>query len=161
MANTNMKTLLAASKKITILLFFLSNFICLYSQNISNEFKQDTARVEQKVRNMLDKDYSTYGMHEANKTLEIEYDKLLNKYYKILYNKLDDNGKKALKEAQLNWIKFRDSEKELVAQLYQNTYNEEGGGTIWGVIYGNSAAQITRERVFVLYGYLVLDNLEE
>ena len=148
-------------QKLMLSLFFLSNFICLYSQNISTEFKQDTARVEQKVRDMLDEDNSTYGMLEANNVLETEYDKLLNKYYKMLYNKLDDAGKKALKKTQLNWIKFRDAEKELIAELYQNTYNEAGGGTIWGVIYGNLRAQITRERVFVLYNYLVADNLEE
>ncbi|MCL2651218.1 MAG: DUF1311 domain-containing protein [Candidatus Azobacteroides sp.] len=158
MANSNKKVQWAMSKKITILLFFLSNFICLYSQNISDEFRQDTARVEQKVRDMLDKDDSTFGMLEANKTLEIEYDKLLNKYYKILYNKLDENGKKALKETQLNWIKFRDAEKNFVAELRRNTLDKMGGGTIWGVIYGNLSAQITRERVFVLYNYLVSDN---
>ena len=157
MTNANMKVLLGMSKRIIILSFFLLNFICLYSQNTSDEFKQDTAYVEQKVRNMLDKDDTTYGMHEANKILEVEYDKLLNKYYKILYSKLDNNGKKALKETQLNWIKFRDAEKKLVAELRQNTLNEMGGGTIWGVIYGNLAAQITRERVFVLYSYLVSD----
>ena len=99
MTNANMKALWTTSKKITILLFFMSNFICLYSQNISDEFKLDTARIEQKVSNMLDEDYSTYGMHEANKVLEIEYDKLLNKYYKILYNKLDDNGKKSIERS--------------------------------------------------------------
>ena len=146
-------------KKLIIFLFLLSNLIC-YSQNISNEFRQDTARIEQKIRDMLDKDDTTFGMHEANNLLEIEYDKLLNKYYKILYNTLDENGKKALKEAQLNWIKFRDAEKKLVAELHQNTYNEMGGGTIWGVIYGNFSAQITRERVFTLYNYLVADDLE-
>ena len=160
MTDANMRVLWAMSKKIMVLLFFLSNFICLYSQNISDEFKRDTARVEQKVRNMIDKDYSTYGLHEANKTLEIEYDKLLNKYYKILYNKLDDNGKKALKETQLNWIKFRDAEKKFLSELHQNTFNEMGGGTMWGVHYGNLTAQITRERVFVLYSYLV-SNLED
>lgn len=161
MANANMKALRAMGKRITILLFFLLNFICLYSQNISKEFRQDTARVEQKVRNMLSTDDTTFGMLEASRTLEIEYDNLLNKYYKILYNKLDDDGKKALKEAELNWIKFRDSEKKLVAELHRNTYNESGGGTIWSVIYGNLSAQITRERVLELYSYLVSGDLEE
>ncbi|MCL1867720.1 MAG: DUF1311 domain-containing protein [Paludibacter sp.] len=146
-------------QKLIIFLFFLLNCICVYSQNISREFRQDTACVEQKVRDMLNQDDSTYGMHQANKTLEAEYDKLLNKYYKILYNKLDNNGKKAFQQAQRQWIKFRDSEKELIGEVFQNTYNEMGGGTIWGVIYGNFAAQITRERVFVLYNYLISDNL--
>ncbi|MCL2132371.1 MAG: DUF1311 domain-containing protein [Lentimicrobiaceae bacterium] len=147
-------------KKLIISLFCLSNFICLYSQKISDEFKQDTARVEQKNRDMIEKDNSTYGLQEANKVLEIEYDRLLNKYYKMLYDKLDSNGKKALAATQLNWIKFRDAEKELISELHQNTYNEMGGGTIWGVLYGDYASQITRQRVFVLYNYLVSDDLE-
>lgn len=77
----------------------------------------------------------------------------------MLYNKLDNNGKKALQQAQRKWIIFRDSEKNLVGELFQNTYDEMGGGTIWGVIYGNLKAQITRERVFVLYNYLISNYL--
>jgi len=149
-------------KKIIICLLFLSNYICLYSQSISKEFRQDTARVEQKVRDLLEKEHSTTaGMLLANELLEKEYDILLNKYYKLLYAKLDDNGKKALKDAQSNWIKLRDADKNLITELSRNTYKEMGGGTIWDVIYSKLRAQITRERVFVLHGYLVSDNLED
>jgi hypothetical protein len=35
-----------------------------------------------------------------------------------------------------------------------------GGGTMWGVVYGNFHAQLTRERVFVLYQYLTADEFE-
>ncbi len=144
-------------KLITLLLFALS-FISIYSQDIEDEFNRDTARVEQMVRDTLDKyDYSTWGMHAANTVSEVEYDKLLNKYYKLLQNKLDENGKKALKEAQLSWINFRDTDRKLITELYKNTYNEMGGGTMWSVIYGDFHAQLTRERVFVLYKYLTAD----
>jgi hypothetical protein len=113
-------------KKIILSLFFVSNFVYLYSQDtqkIANEFRQDTIRVEQKVRDMLEKDYSTAGMINSSVVLETEYDKLLNKYYKLLYHKLDKNGKTALEDAQLKWIKFRDADKNLVMELSRNTYD--------------------------------------
>lgn len=147
-------------KEVVVVLLFILNFNGLYSQSISAEFKQDTAFVKQKVRNMIDKDHSTMGMHVANIMLEDEYDKLLNKYYGILYGKLNEAGKKALKETQLNWIKFRDSEKNFVTELGRDTYDKAGGGTMWSVIYGNLKAQIVRDRVFVLYGYLISDGSE-
>lgn len=70
-------------------------------------------QIEQSVRDMLDKDYSTYGMIEAAHHLEQGYDVLLNKYYKELLSILKDENKELLKAGQRNWISLRDSEKKL------------------------------------------------
>ncbi len=127
--------------------------------NLSEQFEADTARVEQQTREFAEKDYSTLGMIETSLFYEEEYDKLLNKYYKLLYNSLDDEGKKVLKATQLNWIKLRDSEKLLVNELYQSTYEKMGGGTIWRVIAADARADITRRRVIELYNYLMFDDI--
>ena len=162
MANVKMKALWAMSKRITILLFFLSNFMGVYSQDISDiskEFKQDTARVEQEIRDLRKEAQTTHDMALLYATLETRYDELLNKYYKILYSRLDDKGKKALREAQLNWIKFRDAEQKLLSELYRYTYEETHGATIWIIVFTRYGAEITRDRVFVLHKYLVLDDV--
>jgi uncharacterized protein YecT (DUF1311 family) len=130
-----------------------------FSQDFAKKFRQDTARVEQEIRDMLETDYSTAGMIFASGTLETAYDKLLNKYYTLLSDKLNDRGKKTLREAQLNWIKSRDADKKLISELYEKAYTTTGGGTIWRVIAANAMAQITRERVFVLYNYLMFSEL--
>ena len=86
-------------------------------ESIESEFAADTARVEQANRDLLDKDYSTLGMLNATIEYEKQYDILLNKYYKLLYRSLNIEGQKALKASQMNWIKFRDSEKNLISEM--------------------------------------------
>ena len=152
-----------------VYLFFLLSLICLnnelkaqdydWSESKKSEFKQDTAQVEQSVRVMLDKDYSTYGMIEASRYLEQGYDKLLNKYYKILLNILNDENKELLRMSQRNWISLRDSEKKLIWGMKDQTYEASGGGTIWSVIAAGADADITRRRVFELYDLLMFSTL--
>lgn len=122
-------------------------------------FEQDTALIEQKVRDMLDEDYSTIGMITATGEREKGYDILLNKYYNLLRTSLDPKGQQKLKEAQRNWIKSRDSDKELILALYANAYQKAEGGTIWGIIASEARAEVTRQRVFVLYKYLMFGYL--
>lgn len=152
-----------------VFLFLLLCLICLtdnisaqdyeWSESRKAEFKQDTAHLEQEVRVMLDKDYSTYGMMEASRYLEQGYDKLLNKYYKVLLGVLNDENKALLRASQRNWISLRDSEKKLVWGMKNQTYEESGGGTIWGVIAAGADADITRRRVFELYELLMFSTL--
>ena len=152
-----------------IYLFFLLSFIysnndlfaqnCDWSENRKIEFKQDTMQIEQSVRDMLDKDYSTYGMIEATHYLEQGYDKLLNKYYKELLCILNDENKELLKASQRNWISLRDSEKKLIQGIKNQAYEASGGGTIWGVIAANANADITRRRVFELYNLFMFSTL--
>ncbi len=126
---------------------------------LTEDFKQDTALVEQKMREMIDQNPSTFGMSEAASEYEKGYDELLNKYYKLLREKLNDDGKKALTDAQRNWIKFRDSETELITELVRNAAEENGGGSIWGVIGINTQVEVTRRRVFELFDHLMFDYL--
>lgn len=150
-------------KRLIILIFGLFATYSVSSQNIdfdaiTDQFTADTARVNQQQRDMLSSDYSTMGMIEASNYSEQEYDKLLNKYYKILYNALNEDGKKALKATQLNWIKLRDSDKQLVTSMRNQIYDEIGGGTIWSVISSEARADITRRRVIDLYNYLLFSD---
>lgn len=124
-------------------------------ENIRSEFIADTARVEQGNRELLDKDYSTLGMINAAIEYEKQYDILLNKYYKLLYRSLNIEGQKALKSSQMNWIKFRDSEKKLISEINAQTYDEAGGGTIWGVIASSIRSELTKKRVIELYNFLM------
>lgn len=152
--------------RVLVFLFFVIGFRgILFSQTPMNyekielEFTSDTTRVERENRELLDKDYSTLGMIDASVEYEKKYDVLLNKYYRLLYNSLGETGKKALKSSQLNWIKFRDSEKDLISEINDQTYEEAGGGTIWGVIASGSRSELTKKRVIELYNYLMYGYL--
>lgn len=144
-----------------LLILFLSAFILNISSqeapmSISEQFKQDTARIESKYR--ADTDYSTMGMITANIEMEKDYDELLNKYYKILLEKLDNEQKQILRTSQRNWIKLRDSDREVISMLRAKAYNDAGGGSVWGVVSSNAMIDITKQRVIQLYDFLMFDN---
>ena len=73
----------------------------------------------------------------------------LDKTYKQLMAKLDEQQQKSLKEAQRAWIKWRDAEADIIARV---------GGAIGGsalrVDYANAQAKLIKERTEVLRGYL-------
>lgn len=116
------------------------------------QFQIDTFKIERLLELKINHDYSTIGMIEATNEAEKEYDLLLNKYYKLLLNKLEPNDKVILQEAQRNWIKFRDSERALITLLSDEKYS--GGGTIQGLIDADSYLGITRERVIEIKNHL-------
>jgi uncharacterized protein YecT (DUF1311 family) len=67
-------------------------------------------------------------------------DAALNKGYRELMAKLDDDGQKSvLKAAQQAWIKYRDANCEFAA--YQNR-----GGTIYPVVYTGCLTSMTTAR---------------
>jgi len=124
---------------------------------LEKEFTADTTRVEQAYRNSTD--YSTAGMIQALYSYEEAYDSLLNKYYKILLNSLEEDDKEVLKVSQRNWIKLRDSEKDLINALHAKAYKEAGGGTMWGIVAAQARLDVTRRRVFEIYDYLMFGDV--
>jgi uncharacterized protein YecT (DUF1311 family) len=75
----------------------------------------------------------------------------LNRVYKQLMSKLDDEGHKAaLKNAQQAWIRYRDANCEYEAYLNQ-------GGTIYPVIYTGCLTRMTRARTTELQELLKAD----
>ena len=150
-------------KNIIVFLFLLFSPLFVFSQeeaiSISEQFKQDTAYIELKYR--ADTDYTTMGMIAANIELEKDYDELLNKYYKILLTKLNNEQKKTIRDSQRNWIKLRDSDREVVAMLREKVYKDAGGGSMWGVISSGALVDITKQRVVQIYNFLMFDIINE
>jgi uncharacterized protein YecT (DUF1311 family) len=117
-------------------------------------FVSDTMRIETIVRLMEDDGrYSTMDMHNAISFQMTEYDKLLNKYYKLLRDKLSDDDKVKLRDAQRVWLKYRDSEAAINGGIIApNEYT--GGGTMWPVLAGLRTLAIVKERVCSLYEFI-------
>ena len=74
----------------------------------------------------------------ANKDYERE-DARLNKSYKELITKLDDDRRGQLKEIQLAWIKFRDLQCDYDSSQYE-------GGTMYSFVRSSCLLQMTRQR---------------
>ena len=66
-------------------------------------------------------------------------DKVLNQVYQQLVAKLDDEEKAQLKEAQVAWLKYRDTNCDFVADQYK-------GGTMRPMIYAGCLEDVTKKR---------------
>ena len=123
-----------------------------FDKQVSIDFQIDTFLIERLLSKRISIDYSTAGMTKAAYDAEIEYDKLLNKYYQILLKKLNDSDKDILKLSQRNWIQYRDSERKLNSEIAKDEYS--GGGTMQRIIVASGYTEITKKRVIELYNYL-------
>jgi uncharacterized protein YecT (DUF1311 family) len=88
---------------------------------------------------------ATYAQTQAemNQTAAKGYykaDAELNKVYKILMSKLDENGKSLLIKAENDWIKYRESHCKFEASFYE-------GGSMQPMTYSSCLESITMERI--------------
>lgn len=67
----------------------------------------------------------------------------LNEIYSALQNQLSESEMKTLREKQRQWIEDRE-------QAAQASYDEEGGGSLSVVLYGETFVEVTRERCYEL-----------
>lgn len=116
------------------------------------EFKTDLYRVEKLADKKVAIDYTTSGMTNAIVELNNDYDKLLNKYYAILIKKLVPKDQEKLKVAQRNWIKFRDSEIQLIGIVSKTEYS--GGGSIQSNIMAGRISDLTKNRLYSIKEHL-------
>ena len=87
----------------------------------------------------------TYAQTQAemNQTAAQGYykaDAELNKVYKMLMSKLDENGKALLIKAENDWIKYRDSHCKFEASFYE-------GGSMQPMIYSSCLESVTMDRI--------------
>lgn len=84
--------------------------------------------------------------------VEIEtWDNLLNQYYKQAQTDLPDSEKKALRDVQRMWIKFRDLSCEFA-------YNSAGGGSIRNPLAADCILQKTAEQALWIMQWADREN---
>lgn len=128
-------------------------------KNLTIEFTLDTFRVSLRAGLYMSFDFSDYGMKMATLRMIDDYEILLNKYYKILLSKLEQNDRETLKISQRNWLKYRDSEYLLNELIAQDNYS--GGGTIQNLFILSRKMEIIEQRVIDFYDYLKRISLDE
>lgn len=92
---------------------------------------------------------STQGMVECIDKAYRSWDAALNKVYGELMKQLDPKSAALLKASQLKWIAYRDAEKDFFAGPWT-----ADRGTIIAVTLDQAGADIVKDRVLVLRGYL-------
>ena len=116
------------------------------------EFTIDTFRIERQFGRYVDMDYSTAGMTSAAYEAAAQYDSLMNKYYRRLYQLLSVDDRKVLVKAQKAWLAFRDSETELTGILGKEEYS--GGGTMQLITDASAYLELIRKRTIELFEHL-------
>lgn len=121
------------------------------SQDAKKEHPIDT-----RLNECLDKEenFTTSGMMGCAGAAKEEWDKELNKYYQLLMKKLNDTQKESLKNAQRQWLKYRDSEYKFSDEFY---FGKEG--TMWRVIAVQRQVDIIKARTLELKDYF--ESFEE
>ena len=81
---------------------------------------------------------------------EDSWDKEMNKYYNLLMKSksIPKEEKEKLKEAQIKWLAYRDSEI-----LYSNTHYNNYQGTMWISVAAQRTAEIVKDRTLALKIY--------
>ena len=126
-----------------IYLLLITSFA--FSQGKEQEFV-----IDKKLKECLDIDtnQTTLGMIQCTNNAADEWDKELNKNYKLLMGILSEEERAKLKESQRKWIEFRDKEFEFSGTMYYNLQ-----GTLWRITAADRRYDLIRQRAIDLKNY--------
>lgn len=105
--------------------------------------------LDRELQACIEKDSSTLGMKQCNWKFQKKWDAELNRFYALLGG--DQN--RALREAQLAWIRMRDAEWRWIEARYGQIYKESGGGTMWGLLATGDKMEVVRKRALELRAF--------
>ncbi len=125
-------------------------FIIITNCSFGQEIQANKHPIDIKVDECLDKkeNFTTFGSINCIQTAIEEWDAELNKYYKLLMDKLRTDEQEKLRAAQRQWLNFRDKEFEFIETMYANM-----DGTMWMIVAVDSRNNIVRQRALELISY--------
>jgi uncharacterized protein YecT (DUF1311 family) len=103
---------------------------------------QEQNIIDKELSDCMEKDPSTQGVIQCADAAYNKWDKELNTYYKLLQENLKPEEKELLKKSQIAWLKFRDTELQFLAKVYENMQ-----GTMYLTIYALDRVEIVKKRV--------------
>ncbi len=127
-------------------LFIIFLTVPIFGQN--NQTDKHPIDIKREQCHEIDSNQTTYGMMQCEAIAREEWDKEMNKYYKLLMDTLTIEEKEKLKIAQRQWLNFRDMELDFSGTMYYNMQ-----GTMWRVVAAGRACEIVKERALELKGY--------
>ena len=116
--------------------------------------EQTTHPIDKALDACIEKDGSTAGMIQCTDQAYVAWDRQLNKNYGNLMRRLKPGQQTALKAAQLQWLRHRDSEFQLIDRIYDSLQ-----GTMYLPMRISERLELVKKRALALKGYL--DLLEE
>jgi uncharacterized protein YecT (DUF1311 family) len=127
-----------------VVILFLIIYLPVHAQAQEKEYPIDKA-----LKACLDKNYSTMGTVQCLDQAYISWDKELNQIYKLLGKQLKPAYKNIMKQAQLDWLKYRNSEFQLINMVYSQLQ-----GTMYIPVAVDRKIEIVKMRTLELSNYL-------
>ena len=128
--------------------------LILLSASVVCAQEESTHPIDKALDACIEKDGSTAGMIQCTDKAYVAWDRQLNKNYGDLMRRLKPGQQTALKAAQLQWLKYRDSEFKLIDSIYDTLQ-----GTMYLPMRISERLELVKKRALALKGYLEL--LEE
>jgi len=117
--------------------------------------QNNTNKIDKILDSCIAKDNSTAGMtnciHESYELWDAE----LNTLYNQLKELLNQDQKKDLKQAQSEWIKYRDAEFKLIDSIYSSLQ-----GTMFTPMRAGDRVEIVKKRTLELESYIELMKIK-
>ncbi|EFQ22630.1 protein of unknown function DUF1311 [Aminomonas paucivorans DSM 12260] len=104
----------------------------------------------------LARDSSTAGTVEASNRAAAKWDRELNRVYKALMAQMGPEARQKLQASQRRWLAYRDAERTAVGAMAGDLYEQNEGGTLWGMVAAVRSMEILRARALELTEYLDL-----
>ena len=104
--------------------------------------------IDQWLETHMSHDESTAGMRNTTNEAREMWEAEMNKVYNRLMSKLTQKQQTALREAQRNWLKFRDAENKVISETIASK-----DGTMFQLIATGNGMQLVRERTLNLLAY--------
>lgn len=104
----------------------------------------------------LARDSSTAGTVEASNRAAAKWDRELNRVYKALMAQTGPEARQKLQASQRRWLAYRDAERTAVGAMAGDLYEQNEGGTLWGMVAAVRSMEILRARALELTEYLDL-----
>jgi uncharacterized protein YecT (DUF1311 family) len=137
--------------------------VILPAISYSQDYTESKHPIDVEMNQCMEKDGSTQGMIQCMSEAEEKWDAEMNKYYKLLISEIESDtvAVNDLRDAQREWIKYRDKEFRTIASYYTFVYNKMGGGTIYSLIAQGDHLDVVRARALEIIGkYDVLHEFE-
>lgn len=138
---------------IKIMFVFMVLSFSTFANNI-NVYEEKLEKIESKYEKSLNSELTTVGLVRALKVQYNEMDALLNESYNALFNSLNSEQQKALRDSQREWIKFRDKEMGFIETLY-----DKDDPTICNLNYLYNMTSLTKNRTIDIINHL--ENMKD
>jgi uncharacterized protein YecT (DUF1311 family) len=133
----------------TKLFFALLSVLLLATVSMAQEERRHP--IDKALEACIDTNGSTAGMVQCTNNAYAAWDKELNKNYGDLMRALKPKQKETLRLAQLEWIKYRDLQFNLINSIYDTM-----DGTMYIPMRVSARMQVVKERALELKDFLNL-----